>query len=376
MLTPRPSLLTDLPVDVHGGIDPAELERLGWSPDQVLDFSANLNPFGPSPTVRPALARVPLDRYPDRLCRNLRRTLAQRHHVPEDSILAGNGSAQLIWLVAIAYLRAGDNVAILGPTFGEYERASRRVGARVMVSSAIREQDFCPRFPFGRSFMEAVLDRRVRLAFLANPNNPTGQVLPLPDLFDLAEQARHTLFVLDEAYIDFVTRPAAIPETPLSASNLLRLRSLTKAHGLAGLRLGYALGASEVLAALRAVQPPWSVNALAQAAGLAALGDENHLRESLKRAAEAKAELIEQLRKEQFEPVPSATLFFLLPVGDAARTRSALLRRGILVRDCTSFGLPEYLRIQTRRPEENARLVSALVEVRDEIASQEDRAWG
>jgi histidinol-phosphate/aromatic aminotransferase/cobyric acid decarboxylase-like protein len=237
------------------------------------------------------------------------------------------------------------------------------MGAEVAIVRAAPEQGFCPRFPFERSFTEVVRGRQVRVAFLANPNNPTGQALPLRDLFDLAERARHTLFVLDEAYIDFVIA-SSDRETGPSPPNVLRLRSLTKAHGLAGLRLGYALGAPEVLAALQAVQPPWSVNALAQAAGLAALGDENHLRESLRRSIAAKADLVEQLRWHRFEPVPSVTLFFLLPVGDAGRTRSALLRRGILVRDGTSFGLPGHIRIQTRRPEENSRLVSALVEDR------------
>jgi histidinol-phosphate/aromatic aminotransferase/cobyric acid decarboxylase-like protein len=150
---------------------------------------------------------------------------------------------------------------------------------------------------------------------------------------------------------------------------VLRLRSLTKAHGLAGLRLGYALGAPEVIAALRAVQPPWSVNALAQAAGLAALRDERHLRDSLTRLKEAKVALVEQLQAARFAPVPSAVPFFLIPVGDAALVRSVLLRRGILVRDCTSFGLPDYIRVSARRPEENARLVAALVEARAEVRS-------
>jgi histidinol-phosphate aminotransferase len=350
-------------MDIHGGIDLAELDRLGLRPDQILDFSANLNPFGPSPTVRLALQRVPLDRYPDRTCRELRRTLARHNVVPEECVLVGNGSAELIWLSAVAYLRPGNHVAILGPTFSEYERASRQMGAEVTIYRATAEQGFCPRFPFERSFTEAVLERQVRVAFLANPNNPTGQALPLHEVFDLADQARHTLFVLDEAYRDCVIDPAT-RETRPSPPNVLRLRSLTKAHGLAGLRLGYALGAPEVLAVLQGVQPPWSVNALAQAAGLAALGDENHLRESLRQSCEAKADLIEQLRRHRLDPVPAATLFFLLLVGDAARTRSALLRRGILVRDCTSYGLPGHIRIQTRRPEENVRLVSALVEDR------------
>lgn len=353
MVTPRSPTPPD---DVHGGIDAAELERLGMSPDRVLDFSANLNPFGPSPTVGAALRDVPIDRYPDRSCRRLRQALARHLDVGEESILVGNGSAELIWLAAIAFLSPGDKVAVLGPAFGEYQRAARRMGAAVTVYRASPEEGFRP--PLG-AFAEGLVQEQPNLAILASPNNPTGQLVSLADVFTLAERHPRTLFVLDEAYADFVARPRLGRKPP---ANVIRLRSLTKAHGLAGLRLGYALGAAEILDALRAVQPPWSVNAFAQAAGVTALEDVGHLHDCLVRLESAKAQLIEQLQAAGFAPVPSAVPFFLVPVGDAARCRLALLRRGVLVRDCTSFGLSEYIRVSTRSPEENARLVAALVE--------------
>jgi histidinol-phosphate/aromatic aminotransferase/cobyric acid decarboxylase-like protein len=201
-----------------------------------------------------------------------------------------------------------------------------------------------------------------KLVFLASPNNPTGQTLELDLVFALAGRHHSTLFALDEVYGACL---ACVEQVKLkSPANVLRLRSLTKAHGLAGVRLGYALGARDVIAALRAAQPPWSVNAIAQAAGLAALGDECRLQDELRIWNEAKVTLVNLLSREAFAPVPSATPFFLLPVGSAKQIRALLLRRGLLVRDCTSFGLPEYIRVCARLPHDNARLVEALAEAR------------
>jgi histidinol-phosphate/aromatic aminotransferase/cobyric acid decarboxylase-like protein len=144
---------------------------------------------------------------------------------------------------------------------------------------------------------------------------------------------------------------------------VLVLRSMTKDFALAGLRLGYAVGAEELIASLARVRPPWSVNALAQAAGVAALHDREHLARSLELLAAAKGELMAALTALGMRVLPSAAPFFLVRVGDGAAVRLALLRQGILVRDCASFGLPEFIRICPRRPEENARLVAALREV-------------
>jgi histidinol-phosphate/aromatic aminotransferase/cobyric acid decarboxylase-like protein len=167
-----------------------------------------------------------------------------------------------------------------------------------------------------------------------------------------------TLFVIDEAYLTFAIGARSV--LTLQADNVLLLRSMTKAYALAGIRLGYAVGHPDVLAVLRQVRPPWSVNALAQAAGVAALTDAAHIERSLAQVAQAKQRLVAELYRLGLEPVPSSTHFFLLKVGNATACRQALLRRGLLVRDCTSFGLPAYIRVATRRPEENAQLLAAL----------------
>jgi histidinol-phosphate/aromatic aminotransferase/cobyric acid decarboxylase-like protein len=176
-----------------------------------------------------------------------------------------------------------------------------------------------------------------------------------------AEVLPQTLFIVDEAYLPFVSGASSVLGRQMA--NILVLRSMTKAHGLAGVRLGYAVGHPEVIGVVARARPPWNVNALAQAAGLAVLQDQAHLSQSLVQLAQAKFSLVQRLQALDLAPVPSTTHFFLLKVAAATGLRRALLGHGILVRDCTSFGLPQYIRIATRRPEENARLVAALARV-------------
>lgn len=352
-IQPRPEV-SDLTPAYHGAFDYAELERLGLDPDAVLDFSVNGNPYGPSPVVREALAAVPLDRYPDREALALRRALAAHLGVPPAQIVAGNGAAELLALLALAFVRPRDRVLVAGPSFGEYARASRLMGGRVETWTARPEQAFAVE-PEAIARRLAVL--RPRLAFLCRPNNPTGYILPLEMLAEWAREHPATLFVVDEAYLAFA--PGSRSALGLGADNVLVLRSMTKDYALAGLRLGYAAGPEGLISALARVRPPWNVNALAQAAGLAALADDAHIRRSLGELVQARGHLVADLEALDLTVLPSAVHFFLVEVGDAAATRAGLLHRGMLVRDCTSFGLPAFVRVATRRPEENERLVAA-----------------
>ena len=355
---PRPELL-HMPDAIHGALDFAELDHLGLAPEAVLDFSMNGNPYGPSPCVREAMAQVPYDRYPDREVLALRRVLSTHLDVTADQVLVGNGSTELVWLVALAFVRAGDAVLLVGPTFGEYTRAAVLMGARLHQYTARPEADFRV---VPEEIIQALHQWQPRLVFLCNPNNPTGTFVAPDSIAHWAAAFPHTLFIVDEAYLTFTARAPSV--LSVWRHNMLVLRSMTKAYALAGLRLGYAVGSPEVLEALRRARPPWSVNALAQAAGIAALQDTAHLAHCLARIAQATHDLIAGLGALGLTPVPSTTHFFLVRVGHGVSCRRALLRRGILVRDCASFGLPEYIRVATRRPEENARLLTALEELR------------
>jgi len=360
---PRPEVEKLSPA-IHGGPDYAELAALGLSPDEVIDFSANANPYGPSPQVRAALAGVPLDRYPDAQAIALRERLAQIHGLTPDHIIVGNGTTELIWLLGMAYLRHGDPVVFVGPTFGEYRAAAGLMGAGVAEYRAPAAADFQPDL----GAIESLIERqRPRLTFLCNPNNPTGVYLAREAVESLAAACEEGLLVLDEAYRAFVAGPWS--SEPLlerglglgsAEGNVVLLRSMTKDHALAGLRLGYALASPQVVATLKKVQPSWSVNAAAQAAGLAALSDKDHLRETLPKIAEAKTYLVEELTRLGLRIVPSAANFLLVEVGDGRGLRRKLLSHGLMVRDCTSFGLPEYVRIAAQRMEECRRLIKTL----------------
>lgn len=356
-IAPR-SEIARTPPDQHGALDHVELGCLGLKPGEIIDFSANGNPFGPSPRVQEAIAEVPLSRYPDRDCLALRRTLSECYSVPIEQIVCGNGVAELLWLLAFAFVGRGDRVLVVGPTFGEYKRSTALAGARVEEVRAGPERDFI----VDTAAVEDRLQRAsMRLVFICNPNNPTGALLSPEIILRWMSNHPATLFIVDEAYEQFCPElPSMMNE---SAQNLLILRSMTKDYGLAGLRLGYATGPREAIEALARVRPPWNVNAVAQAAGVAALQDGSYLQMTMDRLQVACFNLIDGLRTLGMEPVPSRLHYFIANVGKAADFRMRLLQRRIQVRDCASFGLPAYIRIATRRPEENGQLLKAVSEV-------------
>ncbi|QYJ16850.1 Histidinol-phosphate aminotransferase [Rubrobacter xylanophilus DSM 9941] len=351
----------------HGALDPGELERLGVDPAEVVDFSASINPYGPAPIVLEAARRADVSGYPDRGCLGLRRALSEHLGVGLSWIAPGNGSAELIDLLARVYLSPGDAALVVGPTFGEYERACRLCGARVLrwdreVRGAGVSLDL-------DGLLEAVLRERPRVMWLCNPNNPTGDLLSGREVRRLLAAVEEVggLLVVDEAYRELVLRgePDDLTGLLLEERGLILLRSMTKAHALAGLRLGYALAPPEVVRALAVARPPWSVSAPAQAAGIAALspGARRHLSRCRRLLARDAELLAAGLARLGLATVPGVANFLLVEVGDGGRVREALLRRNLQVRDCASFGLPAHIRVAVRLPEENARLLAALEEV-------------
>jgi len=337
----------------HGGLDSAALLALGISPAGVLDFSVNVNPFGACAGVYGSLRSLRVEDYPDRRASALHESLARLNGVTPTQVLAGNGTAELIWLAGFAWAKMA-RVAILAPTFGEYARAATAVGAQVHTLWAP-----APAFQFDSAALcTQIADLRPDVTFLCNPNNPSGALLHDGEVRAVAQACGQGLLILDEAYRSFVTLQ---PFAPPPAENVLVRRSMTKDFALAGLRLGYALGSAERIAALRALQPPWSVNAAAQAAGLTALEDLEHLRRTLRQTRAAALDLRQGLVELGGRVIPSLTPYCLLDVSPqpASVLGAALLRRGVQVRDCASFGLPQHVRIGTRRPQENARLLEA-----------------
>jgi histidinol-phosphate aminotransferase len=331
---------------LHGGLRVTELRALGLDPEALLDFSASIIPEPPAPTVIAAMQEAVTHDYPDPDCLVLREELAAIHRVPLSHILAGNGASELIRLAVAAFARTHNaSAALCSPTFGEFAQACAGWGIAPYPIPAEADLRWTP---------AAV--PRCDLLYLCNPNNPTGTYLTESEV-----RALHAtgggLLLLDEAYVPFV-EDSWSSTTLVLAGNSIVVRSLTKDHGIAGVRLGYALAAPELIERMHSVQPTWSVSSIAQAAGIAALRHRD--RTLADRTAARRRALVQDLRCLGTEVIEGAANFVLVRADGATPTRIALLKRGIVVRDCTSFGMPAWIRVAVRTPAENALLVSAL----------------
>jgi histidinol-phosphate aminotransferase len=341
---------------IHGGPVQVELESLGLKPDDIVDFSVSSNPFSYPPAVKKALGSVVIDRYPDSESTELRRCLADGLAVRPDNIVVGSGSMEVIRLITTAYLGKGDKALILKPTFGEYEVACRISGADISELWAGESDSFA--FDIDKA-IAAIKRDRPRAVFLCNPNNPSGSYLPRQQIERVLDALGEGLLILDEAYIAFTE--GEWPSTALlGRGNLICLRSMTKDYALAGLRLGFAISSTNVIDNLCQVRPPWNVNDAAQKAGVAALGDGGYLKRCETKIRLARQYLTDELSAIGYKVLPSKTNFFLVKVGNGRSFRAALLKHGLMLRDCASFGLPQHVRIAARTMDECHRLIETI----------------
>jgi histidinol-phosphate aminotransferase len=342
----------------HGGPDISELERLALRPEDVLDFSVSTNPYGPTPAMVEAIRRAPIAPYPDPRATVARRHLARDLGAPAEHLALGNGAADLLWALARTLVRPGTRVLTIEPTFCEFRIAAASAGAEMLEWRASPEDAF-------RIHLEAVVDRAqaggAQLLYLCAPNVPTGAALAAAEVAALATALPAAMIILDQSFLllseGFADLAAALP------GNVVCVRSLTKEHGIPGVRAGYVLARPELLARMEQQRPAWSSSAAAQAAAVAACAAGAFVTESRARLLAQRAALGDALRDLGLQPVPSTTNFFLLPVTSGAELRSRLLaRHRILVRDCASFGLPGHVRLAARPPADCERLVHALSE--------------
>jgi histidinol-phosphate aminotransferase len=345
----------------HGALDHAALTALGLRPEGLLDFSSNLNPFGPPLEVRTALASLDPAPYPDRSCQALRQRLAMHHGCGPEAILPGNGANELIYLLARALLRPGDLALVVGPTYGEYRHASGLAAATVVEQHHHHGSEFQIDLA---SLHTAIEQHQPRLTWLCSPNNPTGIDLAPSAIVALATHCAlyGGLLVLDRSYAE-LRRPDQLPASFPDRANLVQLHSLTKSYALAGLRLGYLLAAPDQVARIATYQPAWSVSSAAQVAALAALADQSFLARTVPQLWQASDMLYNGLERLGLEVWRAALPFMLIHVGNGAQTQMALLQRGCMVRDCASFGLPEWVRVAPRQPADNQRLLTAWKEI-------------
>lgn len=336
----------------HGGLHPRELREYGFGPENILDFSVNSNPFGPSPEVLAALKAVDISTYPERDSHALVAALARLNGVVENQVLAGNGTSELIWLVSHACLEPGIEVLIIGPTFGEYARAALALGAKVHEIAA-KAPEFEPPIDEALNYICTV---KPKLVFLCNPNNPTGKYLDESNLARMVAACGDTgLLVIDEAYLPFVD--GAFFRKPIDG-NVLCLRSMTKDFAVAGIRLGYAIGDPALIKKMQALQPTWSVNAYAQAGGLAILDSLDYYQITLAKLKDLSATFFADLATFGCLILPSACHFGVFQTQIPARLfRQEVLKHGIQLRDCSSFGMPYHIRVSTKHTEQNQILL-------------------
>lgn len=331
----------------------------------LLDFSANTNPFGTPEGILNAIRESLPDihRYPDPYCRRLIRAISEKEAVPEESILCGNGAAELIFSFCEA-IRA-EKALELAPTFLEYSRAVERLGGRMIRHTLREEHDFLPE----RSLLECIREVRPDAVFLCNPNNPTGQLIPqelLLEVLELTGQLGIRLF-LDECFLDLTDGGGSM--IPMLAENphLCILKAFTKSYGMAGVRLGYCLSSDEtLLRAMAATVQPWNVSAIAQAAGAAALGEDAFLEKTRDLIRTQRPWLQKELEKLGFWVCPSQVNFLLFR--GPQNLVQALKQRKIAIRNCDNYhGLGSgWYRIAVRLPEENRTLLQAMSEIMEE----------
>ncbi len=342
---------------------PIEEVQREYGITDVIKLASNENPFGPSPKVLAALqAALPeLHLYPDAQAYRLSQAIAARHGVTPDMVRVGNGADGLIRELCVAYLDDGDEVLTSASSFPVYDISAAVMRAR-MVKTPLKN------FGFDLQAMAAAITERTRLIFICNPNNPTGTVLNAQevDVF-VAAVPDHAIVVLDEAYFEFVDAsdyPDSLGYLRAGRKNVVVMRTFSKGYGIAGIRLGYAFAAPELLAPLRASSESFPVNRLAQAAGLAALDDDEFLARVVAANAAGRDYLYREFNRLELACLPSQTNFVLVRVGpDALAIYQKLLERGIIVRPCTGYDLPEYLRVTVGTEAQNARLIATLEEL-------------
>jgi len=348
----------DLQPYVPGRPIEAVAREHGIDPAAIIKLASNENPFGMSPAARQAIAALygNPSRYPDSDKALLRDALAGNLSLPAEQVLVSAGSTELILLAARAVLEAGRAAVMSQYAFVYYSMAVRSVGAEAVV---------VPARDWGHDLdrMLAAIDARVRLVFIASPNNPTGTLLAKADIERfLAAVPAHVLVVLDEAYREFVP-VADRPDTQellRRHDNLLILRTFSKIHGLAGLRVGYGLGSAELVGYLRRLLLPFNVSVSAQSAAMAALSDRQFVTDCVDANNSERTRLCDALRVRGIDFVPSHGNFVLLRVGDGAGIFGSLLGRGIVVRPVANYGLPEWIRVSVGLPSENDAFIREL----------------
>ncbi|MFV5215730.1 histidinol-phosphate transaminase [Azonexus caeni] len=334
-----------------------ELAReMGIPVESIVKLASNENPLGMSPKARQAVeaALAGVERYPDQF--ELIAKLAARCGVDQNQVVLGNGSNDVLDLVARAFLAQGRSAVFAQHAFAVYPLATLSIGGELIC---------VPAKDFGHDLeaMLAAIRPDTRVVWIANPNNPTGNFLPYPEVRAFLEKVpADVVVVLDEAYNEYIPPEARVDTAAWVAEfpNLVVCRTFSKIYGLAGLRIGYGVTSAAVADLMNRVRQPFNVNNLALAGALAALDDDEFLQASHELNRRGMAQIVAALEKLGLAYIPSYGNFVTFKAGDGAAVNQKLLQQGVIVRPIGGYGMPEWLRVTIGSEAENARFIAAL----------------
>ncbi len=355
----RPSIQALKPYVPGRSIDDVKAQ---YNPKRIVKLGSNENPLGTSPKVVKAVAAALTDSslYPDGASRVLRQALATAHGVKPDQVIVGNGSDEILLLLALAYLKPGERVVLSENTFSEYEFSGRTLDAEI-VKVPLRD------YRYDMDAFARALKQRPKMMFICNPNNPTGNYVTHAELEGLLKKTpKGCLVVVDEAYGDYATARDFPRSLALMKKypNLIVARTFSKLYGLAGLRLGYAIGDAGLLNETLRVKTPFNVNLLVQKAGVAALADTAFVRKSLSVNEKGRAQIEAGLQKLKLFYLPTQANFICFHVPrPAVELCEDLMKRGMIIRPLKSFGLPDWCRVTIGTKEQNRFFLGELAEV-------------
>jgi histidinol-phosphate aminotransferase len=353
--------LKSLPVYQPGRPIEEVARELGLAPESIIKLASNENPLGPSrlavAAMRKAVAQVNL--YPDGSAFYLKQKLADKLGLTPGHVILGNGSNEILELLGHALLSADAEVVVSQYCFAVYPIVTALFGAKLIS---------VPARAYGHDLdaMLQAITTKTQIVFVANPNNPTGTAVSNEALSSFLDQVPpHVLVALDEAYVEFLDNPLDLITEIRKGSkpNLILLRTFSKIYGLAGIRLGYGIGAQGLITELEKIRQPFNVNAVAQAGALAALDDLAHAERTRRVTARGVKLYARTFRKLGLEFIPSKANFVLVRVGDGQGVFNDLQKHGIIVRPMGSYQLPEWIRITVGTTEQNQRCLAALAKI-------------
>ncbi|HEV2045922.1 MAG TPA: histidinol-phosphate transaminase [Chthoniobacterales bacterium] len=333
--------------------------ELDVDPGDIIKLASNENPLGPSPravkAIRAALESAQL--YPDGGGFYLRDALAVKLGFARENIILGNGSNEVIEFLAHAFLSPGDEIVTSEQAFIAYKIIATLSGARTIEA---RAPDFQPDL---NAVLEGITPK-TRIVFIANPNNPTGALISQNKIDNFMSRVPEDIIVVfDEAYFEFLDRPPDMLQYVRNGRNIVVLRTFSKIHGLASLRVGYGVAPRELVEVLQKTRQPFNVNGLAQTGALAALNDDAHQRKTKKTVDAGRVYLQKQFAEMKLAFVPGTANFVMVNVGNGAAIFKKLLARKIIVRPLKGYNLPEWIRITVGTMEQNKKCIAVLKQV-------------